>query len=94
MTKTSLHPTDLLQVTVQLGGKVLTTITLTGMGALSEVFQKVKSLLTAISGIVSVTLRNRTQGWITRHNIVVRSTVTCRQVSMADKMPTLFSLGA
>lgn len=63
---TAIHRTDLLQVTAQTCGTVLLTLTMSGVSTLSDVFRQVRSSAPADAGIVTVKLRNRTQGWTQR----------------------------
>ena len=69
---TAIHRTDLLQVTAQSCGTVLLSLTMSGVTTLSDVFQQVRTSAPADAGIVTVRLRNRTQGWTQQHNIVFR----------------------
>lgn len=92
----SLHPTDVLQITIQQCGRTIDTLTLSGLATLGDVFRHIRSVASAISGLVTVTLRNRTQGWITHHNIVTsrpgsQPSATLR-TSAPLAMPSLFSI--
>ena len=66
----SLHPTDLLQVSLRSPGKVVSSFTLTGITSLNEVFCRVNGNSNTMAGIVTIHVRNRTQGWTSTHNIV------------------------
>ncbi|MDE5928322.1 MAG: hypothetical protein K2G98_07595, partial [Duncaniella sp.] len=68
----SIHRTDLLQVTAQSCGIVLLSLTMSGASTLTDVFRQVKESAPCDAGIVTVRLRNRTQGWTQQHNLVLR----------------------
>lgn len=92
----SLHPTDVLQITIQQCGRTINTLTLSGLATLGDVFRHIRTVASAISGLVTVTLRNRTQGWITHHNIVTSrqsvGSVSTQPTSSSCPMPSLFSI--
>lgn len=71
---TAIHRTDLLQVTAQSCGNVLLSLTMSGVTNLGDVFHQVRSSAPDEAGIVTIKLRNRTQGWTQQHNIVFRAT--------------------
>lgn len=92
--QTTLHPTDLLQVTAQACGTVLLTITMSGANTLGDVFRQVRESASTAStpGIVNVSLRNRTQGWTCHHNLVIRpSTNTPTGSRNLPSYPSLFA---
>lgn len=91
---TAIHRTDLLQVTAQTCGTVLLTLTMSGVSTLSDVFRQVRSSAPADAGIVTVKLRNRTQGWTQQHNLVFRHGQFDRpkvKPSGTDSYPSLFA---
>ena len=71
---TAIHRTDLLQVTAQSCGNVLLSLTMSGVTNLGDVFHQVRRSAPDEAGIVTIKLRNRTQGWTQQHNIVFRAT--------------------
>lgn len=89
---TSINRTDLLQVTAQSCGMVLLSLTMSGASTLTDVFRQVRESAPRDAGIVTVKLRNRTQGWTQQHNLVFRS---ARSVSTSrptsDTYPSLFA---
>lgn len=89
---TSINRTDLLQVTAQSCGIVLLSLTMSGASTLTDVFRQVRESAPRDAGIVTVKLRNRTQGWTQQHNLVFRS---ARPVSpsrpTSDTYPSLFA---
>lgn len=70
----SIHRTDLIQVTAQSCGIVLLSLTMSGASTLTDVFRQVRESAPKDAGIVTVRLRNRTQGWTQQHNLVFRTT--------------------
>ena len=92
----SLHPTDLLQVTIQSCGKIIKTLTLSGLSSLNEVLRQVMASISSTAvGIVTVSLRNRTQGWLVHHNIVASQPLrspTLHHNAIAAPLPSLFSI--
>ena len=47
---------------------------MSGVTNLGDVFHQVRSSAPDEAGIVTIKLRNRTQGWTQQHNIVFRAT--------------------
>ncbi|MDE6393751.1 MAG: hypothetical protein K2K77_00280 [Duncaniella sp.] len=92
---TSIHRTDLIQVTAQSCGAVLLSLTMSGVSTLSDVFRHVRESAPRDAGIVTVRLRNRTQGWTQQHNLVFRpsapSTSTDSASSARMQYPSLFA---
>ncbi len=91
---TAIHRTDLLQVTAQTCGTVLLTLTMSGVSTLSDVFRQVRSSAPAETGIVTVKLRNRTQGWTQQHNLVFRQgqrESSKTKPASGDSYPSLFA---
>lgn len=68
----TINRTDLLQVTARSCGTVLMTLTISGASTLTDVFKQVRETAPVESGMVTVHLRNRTQGWTQQHNLVFR----------------------
>lgn len=93
---TSINRTDLLQVTAQSCGIVLLSLTMSGASTLTDVFRQVRESAQCDGGIVTVKLRNRTQGWTQQHNLVFRqshpapSTGNKNNTSSTD-YPSLFA---
>lgn len=89
----SIHCTDLLQVTAQSYGNVLLSLTMSGVTTLGDVFRQVRSSAPDDVGIVTVRLRNRTQGWTQQHNLVFRRSVRPARSRIAghDAYPSLFA---
>lgn len=93
----SLHPTDLLQVSLRSPNRIISSFTLTGISSLNEVFSRVNGSSDSLPGIVVIHVRNRTQGWTSTHNIVTghRHINQPRSADKKDRMaplPSLFTL--
>lgn len=67
-----INHTDRLFVTVSHGGTNIFSLETSGISTLGEVYKKVKNNANIDAGIVTLSLRNSTQGWIQQHNIVLR----------------------
>lgn len=87
----SIHRTDLLQVTAQSCGAVLLSITMSGVDTLTDVFRQVRESTACDIGIVTVKLRNRTQGWTQQHNLVFRQSVAQPHSPKSNEYPSLFA---
>lgn len=68
----TINRTDSLYVTIIYGGSNLYTTEMSGLASLGEVFRQVKTYSKLESGVVTLRLRNRTQGWTQQHNIVLK----------------------
>lgn len=94
---TSIQRTDLLQVTARKCGTVLLSLTMSGASTLNDVFRQVRESTPSDAGMVTISLRNRTQGWTQQHNIVFRqSSTTVDSKSRTggrriDEYPSLFA---
>ena len=88
---TSIHRTDLIQVTAQSCGAVLLSLTMSGVSTLSDVFRHVRESAPRDAGIVTVRLRNRTQGWTQQHNLVFRANAPAIAPVAHTQYPSLFA---
>ncbi len=90
---TSIKRTDLIQVTGRHGGSTILTLTISGVSSIGDVFRQVRSSAPEGCGIMSLSLRNRTQGWTQQHNLVFRDAVKSinrRSTSGNMSIPSLF----
>lgn len=70
---TPIHPTDHIFVTVTAaGGLQVLSLRLSGVGSIGEVMQRVSASAPLDRGMLSVQLRNSTQGWQQRRSVAVR----------------------
>lgn len=68
----SIHPTDILSVAFQDGGRSLVNLTMSGMASMGDVFRRVRSENYDAAGVVRVIVRNRTRGWAQQHTLVFK----------------------
>lgn len=90
---TSINRTDLIQVTGRHGGATILSLTISGASSIGDVFRQVRSSAPEGYGMMTLSLRNRTQGWTQQHNLVFRGGVkTTDSVKHSDRlvMPSLF----
>lgn len=60
----SIAPSDVVFVSVvQFGRTILNSVAFTNKSSVDEILHDVRSLLGGVTGMVKVTLRNRTVGW-------------------------------
>lgn len=70
MAKISL--TDVIHATLRLRGMSLATINVSGVSSFSEILSRLMAAATgAMRGLATVELRNTSQGWSTRRNVMV-----------------------
>lgn len=87
---TAIHPTDVMQVTVLLAAGQ-TSVTLSGLSSMADLIREVRtSLPDTSSGLLTLRIRNRTQGWIQQHTIRLASTPAPR-ISATPRRPSAFS---
>lgn len=84
-----LQKTDLLQVTAQSCGVILLTLTMSGVSSLNDVLREVRKEAPADRSILTVKLRNRTQGWTQQHNLVMKKRTP--PTGAGDVYPSLFA---
>ena len=92
-TFSSINRTDLLQVTGRHGGVTVLTLTISGVSSIGDVFRQVRTSAPDGCGIMSLSLRNRTQGWTQQHNIVFKTRGAQRAGEFRGKpdgLPSLF----
>ncbi len=85
----AINRTDLIQVTGRHGGSTILSLTISGASSIGDVFRQVRSSVTGCCGIISLSLRNRTQGWIQQHNLVFKAAPVSRPY-VNQTLPSLF----
>ena len=73
MSTMSFYATDTIFATIMSGTNTLARLTLSGCTSMSEVMKSVMSKLQGVAGLVTVVLRNVTNGWSTRQALFVRT---------------------
>ncbi len=91
----TINRTDRLYVTIHHGGSKPYTIEMSGLTSLGEVYRQVKGFSNVAAGVVTLHLRNSTQGWTQQHNIVLKSKAINNAAVPSGKMsmtsyPSLF----
>ncbi|MCM1521092.1 MAG: hypothetical protein NC039_00395 [Muribaculaceae bacterium] len=88
---TSIHPTDIISVALQEGGRRLANLTLSGAADLGDLLRMVRSRAEGESGVIKVIVRNNTRGWVQQHTLVFRkSTAPKPERPKFLDYPTLF----
>lgn len=54
---------DIIFATATIRGSIATTLRLSGLKSMSEVIAAIKKELGVVGGLLTITLRNMTQGW-------------------------------
>lgn len=71
----SINSTDRLYLTVMTGRKTLASLSVSGVSSLNEVYRRVIESANGQKGIVTLYLRNSTQGWTQQHTMVLNRTL-------------------
>lgn len=69
---TTLSTTDVVVATAIKSGSVIATVRLTGMSSLSDIMSEMRRRMGAVIGMISLNLRNVTQGWSERRSLFLR----------------------
>ena len=75
---TSINRTDRLFITAISGGATVLSSCVSGMASIGDVYRHVKPKAATAKGVVTLYLRNGTQGW-SQHHTFVLNTVTQSQ---------------
>lgn len=92
---TAINHTDLLYVTALSGGVALLSTSISGVSSIGDVFRQIRRMASAFKGVITLKIRNSTQGWAQQHTIVMKPAATVAAVKnagtghMAD-YPSLF----
>ena len=90
----TINRTDRLYVTIVHGGSIPYTTEMSGLASLGEVYRQVKSISKVDAGVITLRLRNSTQGWTQQHNIVLKSksatNLTVEENRGVSAYPSLF----
>lgn len=73
MLMTQIISSDIIYATVLQRGRTLISVKLSGMTTLNEIINHLKNLIKDIIGLVTLQLRNSTQGWNQNKNIMICS---------------------
>lgn len=95
-TLNSINSTDRLYLTVMTGRKTLASLSISGVNSMNEIFRYVLDNARGQKGIVTLYLRNGTQGWVQQHTMVInRQSPQPKGIRGCDSMayPSLFECG-
>lgn len=68
----TIHPNDLLYITALNSGMTLLSTQLIGMASLNDILRIIRDRIETIKGIITLRIRNSTQGWARQHTIVFK----------------------
>lgn len=91
---TAINHTDLLYITALSGGVTLLSTSLSGASSIGDVFRHIRGMAAAVKGVITLKIRNSTQGWAQQHTLVMKPTVNTVPVknssSAGSAYPSLF----
>lgn len=64
----TLSPTDIIFATIRQRGRIIDIIRLSGVVSLTDIIKRLKGLF---SGLTTIDLRNGSQGWSSRHTVMI-----------------------
>lgn len=67
----TIHASDVIFATLIQHGRQIGSFRLSGISSLSEIIDNVRSNAARVPGIVTLQLRNGTQGWTHRHPCII-----------------------
>ncbi|MDE6265687.1 MAG: hypothetical protein K2M11_11170 [Paramuribaculum sp.] len=74
--------TDILYATVSQRGTTIATLTLSGMSSFAEIVKHIRSIIKDTIGMLTLNLRNGTQGWREERNIILKPRPRSIQLSL------------
>lgn len=86
--------TDTIFATVVRHGTTCLSARLTGMKSLSEVLDYLYRRMNDLAGLITIRLRNASEGWTSCHNVMLRPARIVHQpvaAVSADRYPSLFA---
>lgn len=66
--RNSLSSTDIVFATLRQRGRIVDTVRLSGVTSLADVVTRLKGV---VGGLTTIDLRNGTQGWSSRHTVMM-----------------------
>lgn len=88
----TINRTDKLYVSILCGGSNLYSTEICGLSSIGEIFQRVMKISNIDSGVITIKLRNGTQGWTQQHNVVLKPKPINRYKEKQRSYPTLFDM--
>lgn len=93
-TSNSINSTDTLYLTVMIGRRTLASLSVSGVSTLNEIYRHVLENAQGQKGVITLYLRNSTQGWTQQHTMVISHQPTARKeqrgVAASTTYPSLF----
>lgn len=65
-------PTDTLSLSALRNGRLCVNIVISGCSSMSDVIREMRKIAGNISGLISLRLRNITQGWMQNQSVLLR----------------------
>ena len=96
-TSNSINSTDRLYLTVMTRRKTVASFSISGVNSMNEIFRYVLNNTHGQKGIVTLYLRNGSQGWVQQHTMVInRQPSLPKEVRACNSMayPSLFECGS
>lgn len=96
-TTNPINSTDRLYLTVMIGRRTLATISVSGVSSLTEVYRHVLNTAQGHKGVMTLYLRNSTQGWVQQHTMVINNNPSAphkeQPAASSSSYPSLFDQG-
>lgn len=86
--------TDTIFATVQHHGTTCLNTRMTGMGSVKEVLEYIYNIMKDMAGLITIRLRNASEGWTSRHDVMLRRAAVVPSVAPApvtSGYPSLFA---
>lgn len=74
--------TDVIFATVTRRGRTIASLSLSGVTSLAQIINHIRSLVSDTMGILTLSLRNSTQGWRQERNIILKPHCRATQLSL------------
>lgn len=78
----TLQTSDVIFATVSRCGTTIATLKLSGMSSLAQIFNYIKTVLSGTMGLLTVNLRNGTQGWNERYNLMLKQMCSLKRADI------------
>lgn len=96
-TTNPINSTDRLYLTVMIGRRTLATLSVSGVSSLTEVYRHVLNTAQGHKGVMTLYLRNSTQGWVQQHTMVINNNPSAphkeQPADSSSSYPSLFDQG-
>lgn len=89
-TEINISNQDNLNATILRQGMTVANLTLSGVNSFSGAIRKILDSLGRTSGLITIILRNTTQGWTRRHAVSLRNVQTISESTVTGLQLSLF----